>query len=147
MGAELFGTFLKNPPGIFMAGVEGCIEIEELSDGPPDLCTSSSDDESSNEESLTPIVEQTASKQGGPLNSAAWILATVLHLLNTVRIEICNMDAMRQLTFVLLLAFTATFSPSVIIWVAVGVYLRSCNHSCRVSQRPRHQQDLLSSYS
>eukprot|EP00961_Rhodomonas_salina_P214608 2898273-Rhodomonas_salina.1 len=45
------------------------------------------------------------------------------------------MDAMRQLTFVLLLAFTATFGPSMIIWVAAGAYLGSCNHSGRVSQR------------
>eukprot|EP00961_Rhodomonas_salina_P222028 3002646-Rhodomonas_salina.1 len=45
------------------------------------------------------------------------------------------MDAMRQLTFVLLLAFTATFGPSMIVWVAVGAYLGSCNHRCRVSQQ------------
>eukprot|EP00961_Rhodomonas_salina_P029745 400631-Rhodomonas_salina.2 len=120
-----------------MAEVEGCVEIEELSNGPPDLCTSSSDDESSKEESLTPITEPAVSKQGGLLNSAAWILATVLHLLNTVRIEICYMDTMRQLTFVLIISFTVTvtFGPSMIIWVAVGEYLRSCNHSGRVSQQ------------
>eukprot|EP00961_Rhodomonas_salina_P200799 2709020-Rhodomonas_salina.1 len=36
MGAELFGTFSKNPAGIWMAGVEDGVEIAELSDGPPD---------------------------------------------------------------------------------------------------------------
>eukprot|EP00961_Rhodomonas_salina_P294498 3934627-Rhodomonas_salina.1 len=134
MGAELFGTFSKNPPCIFMAGVESCVKIEELSDGPSDLCTSSSEDESSKEESRIPIAESVVNKKGGLLNGTARVLATVLHLLNTVRIEICNMDSMRQLTFLLLLAFAATFSPSMIVWVAVEAYLGSCNHSRRVSQ-------------
>eukprot|EP00961_Rhodomonas_salina_P273848 3699747-Rhodomonas_salina.1 len=67
-----------------MAGVESGVKIEELSDGPPDLC---SDEKSSDEESQTLIAEPTVSKTGGLLNSAAWVLATAIHLLNTVRIE------------------------------------------------------------
>eukprot|EP00961_Rhodomonas_salina_P021090 283839-Rhodomonas_salina.1 len=45
MGAELFGTFSKNPPWIWSARVQDGVEIEELSDGPPDLIASSSEDE------------------------------------------------------------------------------------------------------
>eukprot|EP00961_Rhodomonas_salina_P185451 2503939-Rhodomonas_salina.1 len=134
MGAELFGTFSKNPAGTWMAGVEDGVEIEELSDGPPDLCTSSSDSESNEDESETHISEPAVDKRGGLINSAAWTLATALRLLNTIRIEICNMDAMLQLIVVLLLVITANVGPSTIVWVAAGVYLGTCNHRGRVSQ-------------
>eukprot|EP00961_Rhodomonas_salina_P119804 1612519-Rhodomonas_salina.1 len=44
------------------------------------------------------------------------------------------MDATRQLIVILLLVITANVGPSMIIWVAAGVYLGACNRRGRVSQ-------------
>eukprot|EP00961_Rhodomonas_salina_P152467 2052178-Rhodomonas_salina.1 len=106
-----------------MAGVEDGVEIVELSDGPPDLCTSSSDSESNEDESETHISTPAVDKRGGLINSTAWTLVTALRLLNTIRIETCSMDAVRQLIIILLLVITNNVGPSMIVWVAAGHHI------------------------
>eukprot|EP00961_Rhodomonas_salina_P019456 262055-Rhodomonas_salina.1 len=44
------------------------------------------------------------------------------------------MDATRHLIVILLLVITTNVGPSMIIWVAAGVYLGTCNRHGRVSQ-------------
>eukprot|EP00961_Rhodomonas_salina_P236736 3199627-Rhodomonas_salina.1 len=92
MGAELFGTFSKNPPWIWSATVQNGVEIEELSDGPPDLISSSSEDEDNEVKPVIfpttqPIEVEYVTEKGRTVMMLAWVLATCLRLLNTARIK------------------------------------------------------------
>eukprot|EP00961_Rhodomonas_salina_P071365 958535-Rhodomonas_salina.1 len=141
MGAELFGTFSKNPPGIWSVSVQDGVEIEELSDGPPDLIASSSEDEENKVKpvifpTMQPIKVEYVTEKGRTVMMLAWILATCFRLLNTARIKVSNQNSSRQLVFGLLLVITANISPLLVIWVAAGAYLGSCNQrGHRVTQR------------
>mmetsp|Transcript_25664 Transcript_25664/g.60875 ORF Transcript_25664/g.60875 Transcript_25664/m.60875 type:complete len:268 (-) Transcript_25664:305-1108(-) len=85
MGAELFGTFSKNPPGIWSVRVQDGVEIDELSDGPPDLIASSSEDEDNEVKPVIfpttqPIKVEYVTEKGRTVMMLAWILTTCLRL-------------------------------------------------------------------
>eukprot|EP00961_Rhodomonas_salina_P154917 2086733-Rhodomonas_salina.1 len=129
LGQELFSTFAKGNPPAWAASTEPGIEIEELSgtdtyDGPPQLCTSSSESEPVDEDSNGEYIEVDASEQSSMmgmlayiaavtrldvrLHSVAWILSVLLHELNLVHIRICNITYVQYLILLGMLGITAS---------------------------------------
>eukprot|EP00961_Rhodomonas_salina_P294148 3934321-Rhodomonas_salina.1 len=122
MGHELFSTFAKGNPGAWMATTSPGVEIEELSDDEiPDLCSSSSasdEDECEQDDRSAPLEERhegrahliymaEATRPDLRLNRISWLLSIILHVLNTIWIEICNTTVFQYVIALMLLAITA----------------------------------------